>query len=68
MSDRNPKDLITFKRDQLQLASSEEATNTSANPVKDNTGQLRFVESMNFPTLDFPSDHAIVAAMLEHKT
>lgn len=64
LSDRNPKDLITFKRQQLRLLSPTEVGQT--NPVKDNTGQLRYEESMNFPTFDFPSDHAIVAALLQH--
>mmetsp|Transcript_40609 Transcript_40609/g.82971 ORF Transcript_40609/g.82971 Transcript_40609/m.82971 type:complete len:273 (+) Transcript_40609:1-819(+) len=64
LSDRNPKDLITFKRQQLRLLSPTEVG--QMNPVKDNTGQLRYEESMNFPTFDFPSDHAIVAALLQH--
>jgi len=64
LSDRNPKDLITFNRQQLRLMSPTEVG--QMNPVKDNTGQLRYEEAMNFPTFDFPSDHAIVAALLQH--
>eukprot|EP00913_Durusdinium_trenchii_P030294 g28379.t1 len=70
-SDRNPKDLklsktgrmITFNRQQLRLLSPQEVG--QPNPLKDNTGQLHYEESMNFPTFDFPSDHAIVAALLQ---
>jgi len=62
--DRNPKDLITFRSDQLRVVHPLEAGH--ANPVKDNTGQLSFEDSVNFPTFDFPSDHAIVAALLSH--
>ena len=80
------------------MLSSDEAF--GANPVKDNTGERRYEEAMNFPTFaarfwswfssifihfrpfwgrlerkmegnrveDFPSDHAIVACLLQHLT
>ena len=35
--------------------------------TKDNTGRRQYVEEMLFPTLDFPSDHGIVAATLARR-
>eukprot|EP00958_Prasinococcus_capsulatus_P017475 scaffold1973_cov399-Prasinococcus_capsulatus_cf.AAC.6 len=31
---------------------------------KDNTGRKQFEDDIVFPTLDFPSDHAIISAKL----
>jgi len=56
--DVNPKDFILFYGDQLSLTPG---TSTS----KDNTGQGNYVDDMVFPTLAFPSDHAIISAQLE---
>ena len=55
--DRNPKDFILFPRSKYQVLST----------TKDNTGKRAFTEGMVFPTLDFPSDHAIVAATLARR-
>ena len=30
--------------------------------ARDNTGRMEYIEGMTFPTVDFPSDHAIVSA------
>eukprot|EP00929_Paragymnodinium_shiwhaense_P036756 TRINITY_DN19673_c0_g1_i1.p1 TRINITY_DN19673_c0_g1~~TRINITY_DN19673_c0_g1_i1.p1 ORF type:complete len:534 (-),score=94.69 TRINITY_DN19673_c0_g1_i1:397-1998(-) len=50
--DRNPKDFMLFtKHFQMQ-----------ADAVRDNTGRGSYVSNMVFPTLQFPSDHAVVAA------
>jgi hypothetical protein len=32
--------------------------------IKDNTGAKSYDEDMPFPTLDFPSDHGVVASAL----
>uniref|UniRef100_A0A7S4K8E8 Endonuclease/exonuclease/phosphatase domain-containing protein n=1 Tax=Guillardia theta TaxID=55529 RepID=A0A7S4K8E8_GUITH len=53
-ADKNLKDWIVFYQSQLK---AEPAT-------KDNTGCGKYVEEMVFPTLDFPSDHAVVASKL----
>jgi len=55
LTDCNPKDFILFSGAAFEVAKSA---------VKDNTGEVRFVEDMDFPTLTFPSDHAIVSATL----
>mmetsp|Transcript_8129 Transcript_8129/g.20335 ORF Transcript_8129/g.20335 Transcript_8129/m.20335 type:complete len:575 (-) Transcript_8129:121-1845(-) len=55
MTDCNPKDFILFSSSTFQLG-------TPAS--KDNTGNGMFVEGMDFPTLSFPSDHAIVSASI----
>ncbi len=49
----NLKDWILFRSNQLE--SSEEQ--------RDNTGLREFREDMVFPTLNFPSDHAIVSCL-----
>ena len=54
--DRNPKDFILF-RDGAFESVDKDAT-------KDNTGKRRFVDDIVFPTLEFPSDHAILSARL----
>mmetsp|Transcript_24087 Transcript_24087/g.37801 ORF Transcript_24087/g.37801 Transcript_24087/m.37801 type:complete len:473 (-) Transcript_24087:283-1701(-) len=53
-ADKNLKDWIVFYESQM---SSKDAT-------KDNTGNRKYIEEMVFPTLDFPSDHAVVASTL----
>lgn len=53
-ADINPKDFILFENSKYKAISTK----------KDNTGKKEFKEGMVFPTLDFPSDHAIVSAEL----
>eukprot|EP00933_Yihiella_yeosuensis_P058153 TRINITY_DN5841_c0_g2_i1.p1 TRINITY_DN5841_c0_g2~~TRINITY_DN5841_c0_g2_i1.p1 ORF type:complete len:525 (+),score=120.70 TRINITY_DN5841_c0_g2_i1:35-1609(+) len=55
--DVNPKDHIVFK------ASHFEAIST----FKDNTGRRQYKEATCFPSLEFPSDHGIVATVLRSK-
>ena len=52
--DKNPKDFILFPR----------ATYSVVVTTKDNTGRRRYTEDMVFPTLQFPSDHGLVATVL----
>mmetsp|Transcript_111739 Transcript_111739/g.339739 ORF Transcript_111739/g.339739 Transcript_111739/m.339739 type:complete len:576 (+) Transcript_111739:94-1821(+) len=62
----HPKDLILFRQGQLALvAQADMGSGRQANPSKDNTGELVYNEEMVFPTLDFPSDHGVVAAVLQ---
>lgn len=63
-SDKNPKDQIMFYKHQLGV--SGRGQRAQLNPIKDNTGKLRYMEDTIFPTLDFPSDHGIVAVSLTH--
>ncbi|CAK9008502.1 unnamed protein product [Durusdinium trenchii] len=51
--DRNPKDFILFTK-HFQVG----------DVIRDNTGRGDYVEDMVFPTLEFPSDHALIAADL----
>eukprot|EP00542_Grammatophora_oceanica_P011988 CAMPEP_0194027176 /NCGR_PEP_ID=MMETSP0009_2-20130614/1366_1 /TAXON_ID=210454 /ORGANISM="Grammatophora oceanica, Strain CCMP 410" /LENGTH=623 /DNA_ID=CAMNT_0038666143 /DNA_START=116 /DNA_END=1987 /DNA_ORIENTATION=+ len=53
--DVNPKDFIVFGQDDFKVVST----------WKDNTGKKEYVEDMAFPTLDFPSDHGILATIIE---
>ncbi len=53
--DVNPKDFILFP----------EKTFSIQKTWKDNTGEAKYTENMSFPTLDFPSDHGILATILE---
>jgi hypothetical protein len=53
--DVNPKDFILFGKRDFKVAST----------WKDNTGERKYIESMAFPTLKFPSDHGILATVLE---
>jgi len=55
--DVNPKDFILFDPDQFHVVQT----------WKDNTGELKYIEDMAFPTLQFPSDHGILATLLEPK-
>ena len=52
--DKNPKDFMLFYQKHFSVVSSR----------KDNTGQGSFTEEMVFPTLSFPSDHAITSTVL----
>jgi hypothetical protein len=53
--DINPKDFILFNKNDF----------TVKHTWKDNTGDRTYVEDMAFPTLNFPSDHGILATVLE---
>jgi hypothetical protein len=55
LGDVNPKDFILFKRSDFQVVST----------WKDNTGERKYVEDMAFPTLTFPSDHAILSTIIQ---
>merc|ERR1711879_451042 len=55
--DVNPKDHILVQADAYDVVSC----------IKDNTGENSFVEKQVFPSLHFPSDHAIVAAIFQSK-
>lgn len=52
--DVNPKDFILFPKEDFTLLST----------VKDNTGKMKYIEGMAFPTLDFPSDHGILSTTI----
>jgi hypothetical protein len=53
--DLNPKDHILFQSSSYDVVAVH----------KDNTGERRYIEEMSFPTLRFPSDHAIVSVVLK---
>ena len=55
--DVNPKDFILFQKDTFSVERT----------WKDNTGKKEYIEDMAFPTLDFPSDHGILATVLVPK-
>jgi len=55
--DVNPKDFILFGKEDFEVVST----------WKDNTGEKKYIEDMAFPTLDFPSDHGILATQLKLK-
>eukprot|EP01061_Rhynchopus_euleeides_P018229 TRINITY_DN30146_c0_g2_i4.p1 TRINITY_DN30146_c0_g2~~TRINITY_DN30146_c0_g2_i4.p1 ORF type:complete len:1794 (+),score=828.70 TRINITY_DN30146_c0_g2_i4:104-5485(+) len=55
--DKNPKDHILF----------DPAHFASVRTTKDNTGKREYIEGMVFPTLQFPSDHGITSALLQHR-
>lgn len=52
--DRNPKDFVLFPAAAFAVAST----------IKDNTGRRVFTQDTVFPTLEFPSDHAVVYTVL----
>ena len=52
--DKNPKDFILFPREAYIVVAT----------TKDNTGRRQYTEGMVFPTLQFPSDHGLVATTL----
>ena len=53
--DVNPKDFILFGKEDFRVVKT----------WKDNTGEQKYIEDMAFPTLNFPSDHGILATMIE---
>merc|ERR1712176_636627 len=53
--DVNPKDFILFPKADYRVVTT----------WKDNTGEKRYIEDMAFPTLQFPSDHGIIATVIE---
>lgn len=53
--DVNPKDFILFGKTDFKVAHT----------WKDNTGDKKYIEDMAFPTLNFPSDHGILATVLD---
>jgi len=55
--DVNPKDFIVFQPERYELGQVK----------KDNTGEERFIPDTAFPTLTFPSDHAVLACDLVPK-
>merc|ERR1712087_105791 len=52
--DRNPKDFVLFTKRDFQLVDT----------FRDNTGDHKYIDDMMFPTLKFPSDHAVTQATL----
>lgn len=54
--DVNPKDFVLYYNGDF----------TTKGLTKDNTGKKTFVEGMVFPTLQFPSDHGVLSAVV-HK-
>mmetsp|Transcript_25217 Transcript_25217/g.37246 ORF Transcript_25217/g.37246 Transcript_25217/m.37246 type:complete len:601 (-) Transcript_25217:77-1879(-) len=55
--DVNPKDFIIFKKKHFQVLKT----------WKDNSGEGTYTEDMAFPTLTFPSDHAILSTIVQAK-
>jgi hypothetical protein len=55
--DVNPKDFILFPKSAFDVVQT----------WKDNTGLRKYEEDMAFPTLQFPSDHGILATILQRK-
>ena len=53
--DVNPKDFILFGKNDFKVTKT----------WKDNTGEKMYIENMAFPTLKFPSDHGILATVIE---
>ena len=53
--DRNPKDFIVFFNSDFSVLST----------TRDNTGVGKFIDDMVFPSLSFPSDHAISSTILQ---
>jgi len=53
--DVNPKDFILFGKKDFSVEST----------WKDNTGEKKYLEDTAFPTMDFPSDHGILATVLK---
>jgi hypothetical protein len=56
--DVNPKDFILFPKQAYQIVHT----------WKDNTGEKKYIEDMAFPTLSFPSDHGILATIIEPRS
>lgn len=53
--DVNPKDFILFGKKDFKVSRT----------WKDNTGNKDYIEGMAFPTLNFPSDHGVLATVIE---
>jgi len=53
--DVNPKDFILFGKKDFKVTRT----------WKDNTGNKDYIEGMAFPTLKFPSDHGVLATVIE---
>jgi len=53
--DVNPKDFILFSKKDFEVVQT----------WKDNTGMKEYIEDMAFPTLNFPSDHGILATIVQ---
>ena len=71
LGDRHLKDFILFdsssaeerehgQEDVWEQPPSGESSAPAA--ARDNTGRAEYIEGMTFPTVNFPSDHAIVSA------
>eukprot|EP00457_Paulinella_chromatophora_P002642 gb/GEZN01002647.1/.p1 GENE.gb/GEZN01002647.1/~~gb/GEZN01002647.1/.p1 ORF type:complete len:475 (+),score=72.79 gb/GEZN01002647.1/:325-1749(+) len=58
-SDCNPKDFILFPADLYAVR--------AGSSIRDNTGKATYTENMVFPTLLFPSDHAIISTEIVPK-
>jgi hypothetical protein len=56
--DVNPKDFILFPKSAFNVVKT----------WKDNTGEFKYIEDTAFPTLEFPSDHGILATIIEPKS
>ena len=56
--DKNPKDFIIFFASDFSVVSTK----------KDNTGEIKYIENMVFPTLSFPSDHGVTSTVLVEET
>lgn len=56
--DKNPKDFIVFFASDFTVVSTK----------KDNTGEMKYIENMVFPTLSFPSDHGVTSTILIEET
>lgn len=64
--DKNPKDIILFFRTQFEVVPHEKLGHLRPpNPMKDNTGKIAYIEDAIFPTMDFPSDHGILAVAVQ---
>lgn len=55
MSDPQFEDFILFGKSDFKVVQT----------WKDNTGEKTYTENMAFPTLNFPSDHGILATIIE---
>jgi len=65
-SDMHPKDIIVFYRDHFSPCTPTQMGKGRQPPCfRDNTGMMKYDEQSIFPTLDFPSDHGILAVSLQ---
>uniref|UniRef100_A0A7S0FVC0 Endonuclease/exonuclease/phosphatase domain-containing protein n=1 Tax=Pyrodinium bahamense TaxID=73915 RepID=A0A7S0FVC0_9DINO len=58
LTDCNPKDFVLFSSSDFEVV---------VHAARDNTGRGVFVEGMDFPSLSFPSDHAVVSATIRKR-